>query len=299
MNRRFAIILNAASGAQVSTAAKLGQLRQALAHSGAEAETFLAHGSAAVISSTQKALAAGYQLVVAAGGDGTVNAVAAGLLGSGATLGILPLGTLNHLAKDLDIPQDLPGAVAVLLNGKAANIDVGRVNGRIFLNNSSIGIYPKLVRYRDERQEAGSRKWLAAAWALLRVLQRYSFLEAELDIDGQQLKLKSPFIFVGNNRYEIRGLTIGTRPVLTSGRLIVYAAHHFNRRLGLAILAWHALRGRLLEHKAFEAWLARSVTVTTRRRFLHVALDGEVATLATPLHYEILPRAMAVMTPKP
>jgi YegS/Rv2252/BmrU family lipid kinase len=297
MHNSFAVILNASSGAQGSEE-KLGQLREALAGTGVKAEIFLAHGADAVILSVQKALAAGHRLVVAAGGDGTANAVASGLLGSGATLGILPLGTLNHLARDLGIPQDLAAAAAVLLNGKVANIDVGRVNDRIFLNNSSIGIYPKLVRYRDEQQAAGSGKWLAVGWALLRVLQCYSFLEVALDVDGRQLKLRSPFIFVGNNQYELRGLTIGTRSQLTAGRLSVYVAHHFNRRLGLVILAWSALRGRLLEHQAFSTWLASSVIITTRRKFLHVALDGEVETLATPLRYQIIPKGLPVMVPK-
>ena len=102
-------------------------------------------------------IADGVDVVVAAGGDGTISSVAAALIDTPVPLGILPVGTLNHFAKDLGLPLDLAGAVRTIMEGQRRRVDVGEVNGRIFVNNSSIGMYPVMVRDRDERR--------AAAWS--------------------------------------------------------------------------------------------------------------------------------------
>ena len=116
---------------------------------------------------------AGAAAVIAAGGDGTVSAVAAGLVGSPTLLGVLPLGTLNHFAKDLHIPLELEAAVSVIAAGRVARIDAGQVNDRVFINNSSIGIYPSVVEIREELRRAGHAKWPAMAIATVRVLRHH------------------------------------------------------------------------------------------------------------------------------
>ena len=108
------------------------------------------------------------EIVVAAGGDGTISAVAARLLGSHRTLGVIPGGTLNHFAKDLGIPQDFTGAIAVLRARAIRRVDVAELNGRPFLNNSSLGLYPEIVREREQFQKHGVRKWIAFAGAVAR-----------------------------------------------------------------------------------------------------------------------------------
>ena len=123
-------------------------------------------------------------MVVAAGGDGTMNAVASALIGTETAMGVLPLGTLNHFAKDLKIPLELEGAVATIVTGRIVPIDVGEVNGHIFLNNSSIGIYPWIVRERETEQRKGYRKWVAFARASISALKRYSLLHVRLRDGG-------------------------------------------------------------------------------------------------------------------
>jgi diacylglycerol kinase family enzyme len=141
-------------------------------------------------------------LVVAGGGDGTIAAVAAALVGTDVALGVLPMGTLNHFAKDLGIPLELGRAVQTLFTGKVARVDVGDVNGRVFLNNSSIGFYPRIVQEREREQRQGYSKWLAFAQAAALIVQQSRTLHVELDDDhGRRQSYDTPFVFVGNNRY--------------------------------------------------------------------------------------------------
>src|SRR3954471_21081525 len=158
-------------------------------------------------------------VVVAAGGDGTINAVAARLLGSERTLGVIPGGTLNHFAKDLGIPQDFEGAVAVLRAGVTRRVDVAELNGRPFLNNSSLGMYPQIVREREKIQRHGFRKWTAFAAAVARVLMQWPVLRVRLEVDGRVWNRRTPFVFVGNNQYVLEGLRMGSRERLDGGEL--------------------------------------------------------------------------------
>ena len=165
-------------------------------------------------------------MIVVGGGDGTLNAAATLLVGSEIALGVLPSGTFNHFAKDLHVPLDLEKAVTAIADGHVAQVDVGAVNDRFFLNNASLGIYPKLVQTRDLQQQwLGRGKWPAFAWATLAVLRRYPFVEVLLDIDGKSLARRTPFVFVGNNRYEMEGFRIGERARLDSGELSLYVAN--------------------------------------------------------------------------
>ena len=155
------------------------------------------------------------QPVVAGGGDGTVNAVAGALVGADTALGVLPMGTLNHFAKDVGIPLGLEAAVRNIFTGQINKVDVGEVNGRVFVNNSGIGLYPRIVRQREEQQRRGYAKWAAFLLAVASVLRRYSPVRVKLSVDETEtLARRTPFLFVGNNKYELRGLEIGARASL-------------------------------------------------------------------------------------
>ena len=171
--------------------------------------------------------------IIVGGGDGTLNAAAGLLIGSGIALGVLPLGTFNHFAKDLHVPLDLEGAVTTIAEGYCAQVDVGAVNDRFFLNNASLGIYPQLVETRHlQQQSLGRGKWPAFVWAALAVLRRYPSVEVLLNIDGKSLARRTPFVFVGNNRYEMQGFRIGERARVDAGELSLYVANRTGR-LGL------------------------------------------------------------------
>ena len=239
------------------------------------------------------------EMIVVGGGDGTLNAAASLLLGSEIALGVLPLGTLNHFARDLQIPLALDQAIAVIADGHCARVDVGEVNDRCFLNNSSIGIYPHLVIKREHQQQwLGRAKWPAFAWAALAVLRRYPFVEVQLDIDGRSLARKTPFVFVGNNRYEMEGFRIGERARLDGAELSLYVANRTGR-MGLVRLALRALFRRLDQATDFDTVCARQIDVRTRRAHIHVATDGEIRLMETPLRYRISPGALKVVVPAP
>lgn len=272
-------------------------MREQFHSHGCAAQVTLAQGGEAMIDAARQALADGVDIVVAGGGDGTINAVASVLAGSGVAFGVLPLGTLNHFAKDLGIPLELDAAVRNVAEGERRAIDVGEVNDRIFLNNSSLGLYPDMVRDREKQQRRlGRGKWPAAAWATVAALRRYPFLNVTLAVDGQVHRRSTPFVFIGNNEYTMQGLSIGARASLTEGKLSLYVAQRPGR-LGLFRFAWRALCGRLAQERDFDVMLSDTFDIATHHRRLRVATDGEVNVMATPLHYRIRPAALAVIVP--
>jgi len=262
-----------------------------------DAHILVANSGDQVADLARHALAEDADPIVAGGGDGTINAVASVLAETGKTLGILPLGTLNHFAKDLGIPLDLEQAAQILVDGTVSQIDIGEVNGRIFVNNSSLGLYPSIVHNREdiqERLEYG--KWPAFLWASLAVLRRYSLLEVRLRVDNRELVRHTPFVFVGNNRYQIQGFNIGARTKLDSGWLWLYTTREIGR-LGLLRFGLRALGRNLRNDKDFDMLRTKEIVIDTKHSRIRVATDGEVTLMRTPLHYRIRPGALRVMVP--
>ncbi len=236
-------------------------------------------------------------VVVAAGGDGTVNAVASVVLGSHAALGVLPLGTLNHFAKDLGIPMDLEEAVETVINGSTIHVDVGKVNESIFLNNSSLGLYPAIVRHREDIQKKGHGKWWAFAVATVQVLRRYQRLYVRWKIEGKpEVSEETPFVFIGNNQYEVCGLRIGKRDCVDAGKLWVYRAPQASRS-SLLRLAIDAFRGKF-DTRELATFATDTLSIRTQKNHVHVATDGEVQTMRGTLNYSILPKGLSVIVPQ-
>ena len=237
-------------------------------------------------------------IIVAAGGDGTVSAVAAELAGTNKTLGVLPIGTLNHFAKDLRIPLDLEAAVRTTTQGRVMEVDAAEVNGRVFINNSSLGLYPRIVSKREEQQERlGRGKWPAFIWATILAFRRFPFLDLRLTVEGKQLTRRTAFLFVGNNEYQIAGFNLGARECVDRGNLGLYLTHRTGR-FGLFRLGLHALFGRVDQAKDFEAFCVKEARIETRKRRLLVACDGEVEWMQTPLHYRSRQNALRVLVPQ-
>lgn len=290
------VIVNGGAGTGHDQSAA-DDLRAKLRDAGLDAELVLADGGEDMIAAARRALKEGVRLVAAGGGDGTINAVASVLVGSGVTFGVLPLGTLNHFAKDLGIPLDLDDAVRNLATGTPKQVDVGEVNGRIFLNNSGLGLYPDIVRDREKQQRRlGRGKWPAALWAGLSALRRYPFLSMRFNVGGEHLARRTPFVFIGNNPYTMQGLSIGARERLDTGVLSLYVAQH-PTRFGLLRFAFDALRGRLGEERDFDVLQAPSLDIDTHRKRLRVATDGEVTVMNPPLRYRVRPGALTVLVP--
>ena len=272
------------------------QLDEIFSSKGVEADIQLGRSGIEIVELARRAAKGESRVVVAGGGDGTINAVASELVGTGKILGVLPLGTLNHFAKDLGIPLDIESAVDVIARETITQIDIGEVNGRYFLNNSSIGLYPQIVQEREQQQAQGRSKWLAFFSALLIIIHRYPLLTVRLNADDRQLRRRTPMVFVGNNEYELQGLNMGSRRCLNRGLLFLYVTRQMSRwrlfKMGLA-----ALFGKLNDASDFDAMCIREVAVQARRRRLRVALDGEVTVMRLPLRYRVHPAALRVIGP--
>jgi YegS/Rv2252/BmrU family lipid kinase len=256
----------------------------------------VAHNGAELTELARDAARGRYEVIVAGGGDGTVSSVAASVLDSDKALGVLPLGTLNHFARDMRIPFDLEAAAQTIVAGHTTEVDVAEVNKRIFLNNSSLGLYPIIVREREKRQRLGSGKWPAFVWATIQAFRRYPFLDVRLCINEHLLDLTTPFVFVGNNDYAMESFNIGLRDNLDKGVLSIYITHRTSR-LRLISLALRALIGRLRNDRDFLALSSNEVKIETARKRLRVAFDGEVEVMETPLQYQIRRRALRVIVP--
>jgi diacylglycerol kinase family enzyme len=234
--------------------------------------------------------------MVAGGGDGTIQTVAAVLVGTGMPLGIVPLGTLNHFAKDLAIPLDLDAAVGVIAAARSRAVDVGEVNGSLFINNSSIGIYPFMVLDRERRRrKTGLQKWAAMVAAVFRTLRHIPIRRLRVCSSGQEEPFRTPCLFVGNNEYGLEPVSLGARLRLDEGVLWLCIAKQ-TTRLSLIWLALRSLFG-LVDPGELRTIRVAEADITSRTSRLLVALDGEVQIMRPPLHFRIKPGALLVYAP--
>jgi len=289
-------ILNSSSGGPADDDAAT-RLRTVLDEKGLDWQIWPAGAGGELAGLAQRAARSEAAIIVAGGGDGTLNSVASCLVGTDKVLGVLPLGTLNHFAKDLHIPLELASAVDTIATGRVNRVDVGEVNGRFFLNNSSLGLYPRIVDRREaERKNSQRNKWIALVSALFLALKRYAAFRARVTADGRRFSRRTPILFVGNNEYQIEGSHFGARQRLDRGRLCLYVLHSAGS-WGLFKFVVRALLGKAWRIKDFDALQAREIRVDTRRKRRRVALDGEVCDLEMPLHYRIRPGALKVIVP--
>jgi diacylglycerol kinase family enzyme len=239
--------------------------------------------------------------LVAGGGDGTVSTVAAGLAGSGIPLGVLPLGTLNHFAKDLGIPLGLEEAARVVLDGHTTRVDLGEVNGKVFINNSSLGLYPRVLRERERHHAHGWTKWLVSLWAALRLIRRRPDMVVRIDVVGRSQEFRTPVVFIGNNEYQTAGISTGIRPSIANGLLGIYIVRSRGRPR-LLRLAWRMFTGRVVKTGDLDVLTAAAATIEFPRHpglAVEAALDGELSMLTPPLMFRSRPAALSVLIPRP
>lgn len=240
----------------------------------------------------------GAAALVAAGGDGTVGTAAAAVAGTDVALGVLPMGTLNHFARDAGIPLDLKAAAAAIAAGRTRRVDAAEVNGRLFVNNSAVGLYPVLVREREAQQRhLGRGKGAAMLVAAARGLWRFSSRRLTLRVAGLKSPVETPLLFVGNNRYEMSLFGLGRRAAIDRGELCLYAPLA-RSRLGFLWLCFRALFGRPDRQRDFlKLEGIEEAEIGSPRESLMVAMDGEACLMKTPLKYRIRKRAIRLIVP--
>ena len=296
---RVAVVLNAGAGdgAAEQAAALLETL---FSEVGYEFRIDLLKAGDDLPTALDRAIAEKVDVIVAGGGDGTVNSVVNAIAGHDITLGVLPLGTLNHFARDLGVPIAMEAAARVIVDGHTTQIDVGEVNGRLFVNNSSVGLYPRIVQLRERYRASGIEKWVVAAWATLRVTRQQKPLRMKIEAAGHDAVGMTPLVFIGNNEYRMAGFDAGSRDSLCGGKLALYVVRS-RGRWELFQLVWRILAGTATESGALAMATALDATIDVpfddRVTQLPVAVDGEVTTLDLPLRYAIRPGALRVIVP--
>lgn len=301
----FFIILNAGSG-HAETELRRSTIEDVLTQAGRRFNLVMVDDAAELADVARRTVAearAAGGIVVAAGGDGTINTVAHATVASGCPFGVLPQGTFNYFGRTHGIPEDLGDAVRALLTSCIHPVQIGLVNDRIFLVNASIGLYPKLLEEREVHKRQYGRSRLVALWsALLIILRPHRQLRIQLEFDGQIRMLRTPSLFVGNNRLQME--QVGMPPLaeaLEEGELAAIAPKPVGP-LGMLGLLVRGLFGRLINADnvigfSFKQMRVRTPTLYGKRR-MKVATDGEVTYLKMPLEFRVLDGRLNLLKPE-
>ena len=290
------VLINRSGGA-ASRDPEIGEtVAKALREAGVDADVELIEGGDCSVRC--RAIAErGDSLVIVGCGDGTIGADASVLAGTETRLGILPLGTLNHFARDLGIPTELSEAAKLIASGKARQVDVAEMNDRTFINNSAIGLYPLMVLDRDlQRKRLGRSKRLAMIVASARTLARFGHQRLTLTVNDEKERIDTPLLFVGNNDYRIDLGAPGQRESIEDGQLCVMVMRK-KTRAGLVAASIRALLNRTRDDDMEKIDGVERLRVSSRRSAIPVSLDGEVVAAAPPLDYKIRKGALRVIAP--
>ena len=239
--------------------------------------------------------------VVAVGGDGTINAVAQAAHAAGCAMGVVPLGTFNYVARTHGISTEPAEAAQMLIHAVPVPVQVGTVNGHVFLVNASLGLYPALLEDRETyKARFGRSRWVAMGAACMTLLRGHRQLRLLIDEGGVVREVRTPTLFVGNNRLQLEqvGVNLSAHParVLDDGRIAAVML----KPIGTLTMAWLMLRGAmgsLGEADSVESFAFQRMVVQPRRRKIKVAFDGEIARMRTPLEFRVAAQPLYLLKP--
>lgn len=297
------IVLNAGSGHGDSKETQT-TIREVLDRAGRRHELLLAEQGSDIPGLAKHAVElakAQDGIVVAAGGDGTINAVAQAALGCGQPFAVLPQGTFNYFGREHGISQDARIATEALLTATPTPVQVGLVNDRVFLVNASLGLYPQLLEDREAfKKRFGRSRLIAMLSGLLSFLRNRRQLSIEIEIEGQTRNVRTPTLFVGNNALQLQQIGIAEGIALDRDRLVAIALKPVSTLAMIAVLLRGAL-GRLGEADQVVSFPLRQLTIRppgrSRKRSYKVAMDGEVTRLPVPLVFRVSPTPLLLMVP--
>ena len=236
-------------------------------------------------------------VVVAACGDGTLNAVASKLMGTDIPMGILPLGTFNYVARVLNIPLDLLDAAKAIGEGQPRSVHVAQLNQHIYLNNASLGLYPLFIQKREQFNKHFGRFPLHAYTSALDVLIRdRKELKLEVEVDGQRYPVKTPLIFFGNNQLQLAEMKLRIAEAAEAGKVAGVVVAKSDKRTLFKTL-WQLIKGNLDQASDVYSFAADEVIVHSKRNKLTVAVDGEIVTMTPPLKITVRKHALNIMVP--
>jgi diacylglycerol kinase family enzyme len=273
-----------------------GAVEKAMAVFGSRAELRAFSGDPA--DEARRAIRDGFRIIVAAGGDGTVAGVAHALAGTDATLAVLAMGTFNYFARGLGMPEDPEAAARAILDGAPHDIAVGTLNGRVFLNNVSIGLYPAILEEREATYARYGRYRILAHIASLKTILRFQRPHRmELLQDETKHRIRTPMLFVARSAYQLDQFGLEGAQAISDDRFVLFLAHQ-QTRLGFLRLAWKLIRRRVDHGRDVLVSTPQKLVVSIPgRRRLSVALDGEKLKMRLPLRVEIADHQLQVILP--
>lgn len=296
----FIIVMNAGSGRHDAAAAREA-VSEVLQAAGRAHDFWIPASPADLADLAGKALAEAKRCggaVVAAGGDGTINTVAGVMLGSGCPLGLLPQGTFNYFGRAHGVPQEPADAARALLRAHVEPVQVGQVNGRLFLVNASLGLYPQLLEDRESyTAQFGRSRWVAFAGAVMTLLRWRGQLPLRLQTRTGIETVRTTTLFVGNNYVQLERLGLPEAEAVKAGFLTVMAVRPLGPRAMLGLLL-RGLLGRMGEASNLDSFAVQRLWAEPRGlRRVKVAIDGEVVWLRSPLLFEVAPHPLLLMVP--
>lgn len=298
MNKKIAVVFNPASGSGKNKRVVQSEIDKLKATHFEVDEFPLPKEERKIPALFQKVVAGGYDTIIACGGDGTVNGLAEQMVGTDIPLLVIPAGTFNHFAKHLKLPQDISEAFGVLQNGEVKIVDTGEVNGRPFVNFSSVGVYTEVIRERIHHERIGRRKWPAFFYSLVKNIYRHRVLRLSIHRGTKEVEERTPFVFVGNNPFLFGGPGIlKERECFDRGVLHLVIARE-RSRIGLFKMFWSVLRRNFENSRNYSSVYLQKFDLHSGKKKLHVSIDGEVVCLKTPLRYKIRSQSLKVYVPK-
>lgn len=277
------VIVNVHAGDSQDSEGRLDRLKQALRDQEIEAQVVTPGEGETLGDCAERVLKDGADPLVAAGGDGTIAALAGPCHRAGARLGIVPMGTFNYFARAHGISQDTDRAVALLAQQPEREVSLGTVNGRIFLNNVSIGVYPTILQEREDIYARYGRSRAAAYWSVLKALaRRPRSLRLGLDLDGERQDLSTPLAFVAASAYQLDEFGLDGCDALRQGMFPMFVAPQVSRRAMLHT-AWRLSVGKAAKGPDYRLLTAREITITPEAPEVLVACDGEKIRMDAPL----------------
>lgn len=298
----ISIVMNAASGHHTPTDVPLSMLiKSAFEAQECDVQLYVAEQPTQLGDLTQQALVQYRQrhgVIVAAGGDGTLNTVAQRLMHQNVPMGIIPLGTFNYVARALEIPLDWQDAIAVIVRGVTRPIHVGIVNQYIYLNNASIGLYPHLIEQREaDKHRFGRRKIVAMASGFAVLMRQHQKMKLKVTIDGHAEPIETPMMFFGNNQLQLEDLHLKLADCAASGRLAAVTVEPVNRLQILSLIARMQL-GTFEQAPEVRCFCAERVCIETKKpQAMKLAIDGEIVRVKSPLRFHVARHALQVVVP--
>lgn len=294
---RVCVIMNGKSGRR-DTESVPDQIRAALSRRIPSAELRILDSGSELLPSTRKAVEEGFDTIVAAGGDGTISGVASVLRGTGATMGILPLGTFNYFARSLDIPTEIPQAIDLLCDGAPRPVRIARINDRVFLNNASLGAYPAILKTREDVYRRWGRRRIGAYWSVLVTLVTLRRpLRVRIEAGDQVLNRRTPLIFAVNNAFQLNQIGLQGQEEIANGQLALFIAPDTNR--------WGMLRNALLlalglaeREKEFDFIAADRIRIIDNQSKHDIACDGERDRMRAPYDLQVIENELTVVAPQ-